>query len=342
MKNIFYFYNINSIGGIESFFWNLSEKYKDWDITIIYQVGDEAQIQRLRKNVRVIQYHGQELKCDKAFFNFNLDIIDHVEAKEYIQILHGDYLAMGVKPNTHPKINRYIGVSKVVCDSFEKMTGMKAEVVYNPIVKRDANKLLRLISATRLTKEKGLSRIVALAEALDRAGVKYDWQIFTDARTPLENPSIHYRAPRLDILDYIADADYLVQLSDNEGYCYSVVEALMVGTPVIVTDCPVFKEIGVANGKNGYILDFDMQDIPVKAIAKGLPKVKYDLIEDGWNKVLAKGESQYQKDMKTIVKITVTKPYYDLVLNRKLEIGDVAEVRKVRADYVIENGYARY
>ena len=36
MKNIFYFYNINSIGGVESMFYYLAKKYCDKDIIILY------------------------------------------------------------------------------------------------------------------------------------------------------------------------------------------------------------------------------------------------------------------------------------------------------------------
>ena len=63
---------------------------------------------------------------------------------------------------------------------------------------------------------------------------------------------------------------------------------------------------------------------------------------DKWDELLAKGESQYQRDKNIKVKITAIKPYYDLEINRKLEIGDTAEVSKVRADYISEMGYARY
>jgi len=341
-KNLFYFSRINSIGGIETFFFNLAQKYKDWDVVICYQIGDEEQLKRLRKFVRVIEFKEQKFICEKAFFNFNLDIIDYVEAKEYIQIAHGDYKSMGVKPNTHSKLNRYLGVSKQVCLTYEEVTGFKTELAYNPIVVRKPSKVLHLISATRLTKEKGIERIITLANELDKNGVKFDWVIFTDAKTPLPSPHITYREPRLDILDYIADADYLVQLSDNEGYCYSVVESLSVGTPVIVTDCPVFRELGVVNGKNGFVLPFDMSNIPIDKINKGLPKFAYEPKQDNWDKILAKGESQYQRDMKTKVKITATQPYFDLELNKQVQIGDVTEVSKVRADYIIEKGYARY
>lgn len=340
-KNLFYFTMINSIGGVETFYWYLVQKYKDRDICIVYKSGDEEQIKRLRQYVRVIKFNGQHFKCEKAFFNYTIDIIDYVEAKEYIQLVHGDYTKFRITPYLHPKMNKFLGVSKLVCDTWEQVTGQKAEVAYNPIVIRKPEKILHLISATRLTAEKGSNRIIALANALDNAGVKYDWTIYTDSRTPLPCPNIYFRTPRLDITDFIAEADYLVQLSDTEGYCFSVVEALSLGTPVIVTDCPVFKEIGVVNGKNGFVLDFDMKKIPIAEIAKGLPKVVYKPIEDTWDKILAKGESQYQKDMNKKVQIVAVKEYFDLVINKKMNIGDVAVVSKARADYIIDSGYAR-
>ena len=79
MNNVFYFYNINKIGGIETFFYYLAKKYKNYDITIYYQVGDLAQIKRLSQYVRVKKYTGEKIKCKKIFFNFNLDIIKNAD-----------------------------------------------------------------------------------------------------------------------------------------------------------------------------------------------------------------------------------------------------------------------
>ena len=304
MKNIFFFRHINKIGGIETFFYNLAKKYQDWDITIYYMSGDSNQIKRLKKYVRVKKYKGEKIICEKVFFNFNLDIIDKVEAKEYIQIAHGDYKAMNVKPNTHPKIKKYLGVSKQVCATYEEITGFDTELVYNPIEIDKPKKVLHLISATRLTKEKGRNRIVELARILDEAKIPYIWTIFTDDTNVIDNENVIYMKPKLNIIDYIASADYLVQLSDNEGYCYSVVEALCVGTPVIVTKCPVFIEIGVENDKNGWILDFDMSNIPIEDIYNKQLKFKYTPKEDNWNEILEKGKGNYkeEKDMKVKVK----------------------------------------
>lgn len=81
--------------------------------------------------------------------------------------------------------------------------------------------------------------------------------------------------PKMNIIDYIANADYLVQLSDNEGYCYSVIEALTAGVPVLITPCPVFEELQIKNKEHGYILPFDMKNLPIEDIYNHIPKVKY-------------------------------------------------------------------
>ena len=91
--NVFYFKNINSIGGIETFFWQLGKKYgKNFDITIFYRVGDVNQIRRLSQYVRVKKFRdGQKIRCKRVFLCFNLDIIDSIEADEYFFRTPRDY-----------------------------------------------------------------------------------------------------------------------------------------------------------------------------------------------------------------------------------------------------------
>lgn len=151
--NVFYFHFINSIGGVESFFYYLARKYHDRDITVLFSKGSREQIKRLRKLVRVKQYRGEKIICDKVFFNYNIDLIDSIEAKEYYQIIHADFEALKKKPLIHPKL-KYIGVSQIVCDSFKRLTGKDIELIYNPFIIEKPKPILKLISATRLTHEK--------------------------------------------------------------------------------------------------------------------------------------------------------------------------------------------
>ena len=276
MKNVFYFYHLNSIGGTETFLYYIAKKYCDHDITVYYTKGDIRQVLRLKEYVQVKQWDGREnIVCDKFFCNWDTSIMSHVTAKEYIQIIHADYKALGMKPNINPKTTKYIGVSQQVCDSFKELTGKTVELCYNPIMIDKPKKVLRLVSATRLTPEKGKDRMLTLANALSIHKIPFTWIVYTNDQFKINHPDIIYKKPKLDIIDHIADADYLVQLSDSEAYCYSVVEALSVKTHVIVTDCPVYKELGIQDRVHGFILNFDMSDIPVDEIYAGLPKFKY-------------------------------------------------------------------
>ena len=343
-KNIFYFHSINVIGGVESFFYYLAKKYSDTnDIAVYYSVGDIEQIRRLRRFVPVFHWHGGErIQCEKAFFNYNVEgFIEYVDAEEYIQIIHADYKAMKVKPKTYPQITRFVAVSEQARRSFEELTRMKAEVSYLPIDTSRVKKSLHLVSATRLTAEKGRDRMIRLGRALDTAGIPYTWDIFTGDSRSFTSPNMRLRSPRLNILPEIKAADYLVQLSDSEAYCFSVAEALSMGVPVIVTPCPVFSEIGVKDRENGFILPFDMSVIPVKEIQEGLPPFEYHPVPDRWGEILASGTSSYKSigEGDGVVFLRAVRSF-DSSDGRRIAKGETIIVTRSRAEQLIERGYA--
>ena len=312
--NIYYFYYLNKIGGTETFLYQLAKKYTDYDLTIFYRQADPVQLDRLRKYVRCVQFTGQTIECERAFFNYGTDIIDYVKAKDYYFVVHADYYAMKIKgqlANFHlpSKINKCIGVSKLACEKFTEATGRKCELCYNPFTLEPKKKVLNLISATRLSRGKGKERMIALADALDKAEIPYLWTIFTNDKNAIKNPNIIYMEPKLDIQKYIANADYLVQLSDNEGYCYSVVEALTQSIPVLVTPCPVFNEIGLKDKENCYILPYDMKDLPIEDIYNNIPIFEYTPMKDDWDKLLIKGKNTYHQEKMKMYTVKATGVY---------------------------------
>jgi glycosyltransferase involved in cell wall biosynthesis len=238
--------------------------------------------------------------------------LDLFEAKDIIQITHADYKVQNLKPNLDKDIKRHFGVSESVAKAYEEISGIKTEVCYNPISIEKPKKILKLISATRLTKEKGLDRMKKLVYELDKEGIPYIWLVFTNKTDAINNPNVIYMQPRLDIRDYIANSDYLVQLSDTEAWCYSVLEALCLNTPVIVTPIPSFKEMGVKTGINGYILPFDMKDIPIEDIYTKVPKnFEFTAPKDIYDKLLLKGKKTYNGEKQ--VYIRALKSFYDSV-----------------------------
>ena len=338
--NLFYFHTLNSVGGIETFFWNMAKKYgKTHDITILYRNGDPAQVKRLAELVRVRKYKdGEIIHCKRAFCAFNTDILDFIDAEEYYQMLHGDYKKLGVLPQKHEKLQEYVACSETVRDSYADVTGKVAQVSYNPFVYEKPKKVLRLISATRLTPDKGLKRMEKLATALDEAGVPFVWDVYTDSPRNVVNHGFSLHPPKLDILDFIADADYLVQLSDAEGYCYSVVEALSVGTPVIVTEFNVIREIGVIDGVNGFVLPFGMENLPIDRIKKGLKKFKYTPLEDRWGELLLPVPPDYEEQMNQIVTVRCKRIFLDLQRDQMVNADEEWQVTRRRAEVLQDLG----
>lgn len=344
LKNVLYFPNFNVVGGIETFCYEFGLKYgKDYDITVIFRDGDDRMMRKISETCRVIKYReGDEIICDTFIFGYGHDILDHVQAKTIIQTFHADYVNRHLNPSMDERITNRFGVADNTTNGIREHFEWANDIVtmYNPYTVKKPRKVLKLISATRLTPEKGYDRMVNLAAWFDNAGIPFHWLIFTDKPREFCNPSVSVLPARLDVLDFIAEADYLVQLSDTEGYSYSIVEALSVGTPVICTALPVAEEQGVVNGKTGFILPFDMSDVPVNEIYKGLKKFVYTPKESHYETVLVKGKAKVG-ERKDAVTIEAVQRYNDLLLGRVVEKGEAIDVTPERADVLISKGIAK-
>lgn len=340
LKNVLYFPNINCIGGIETYCYEFGLKYgKVYDVTLIYQKGDPAMIRHIAETCRVIRWReGDEIECDVFIFGYGHDILKRVKAGRIIQTFHADYINRGLNPSMDPRVTDRFGVAENTTEGIREHYAWAADIVtmYNPYTTKKPRKVLNLVSATRLTAEKGFGRMEKLAGALDAADVPYHWLVFTDSDRTFKSPNVTTMPPRLDVLPFIADADYLVQLSDTEGYSYSIVEALSVGTPVIVTDIPVAGEQGVVDGETGFILPMDMSTIPIDAIVKGVKKFKVEPRESHYETVLAEGAAEYEPD--EAVTVSARQRYRDLRLGRIVEPGEMFETDRERADELMALG----
>lgn len=352
-SNIFYFKKINGIGGTEVFLWEIAKKYNGIDITIYFDDADEFQLKRLQKLVKCKRrIAGEKVKCKKAFFNFNIDMIDDVEAEEYIFVSHAIYQELGYQPPIqHPKLTGYIGVSQYSVDKLEEyaqklgLDDVKAEVCYNPLQLEKEEKVIRLVTASRLEdKTKGGDRILKLIEALDRycarTGRHYIFEIFSDSKTDIDSPNVVKMKPRVDVRPYIADADYLVQLSNNmETYCYSINEALGYGVPIVTTPLTVLGELPATDNEK-IILNWDcsnVDEVAEQIFTKKIKPFKYTPPADNWGDFLCKTKSNYKQYIKQKVKIKAVVKYYDMELNKEITPEDDPYiVTRLRADYLIE------
>lgn len=340
--NLFCVSNFNVIGGVETFIYELTKKYKDLDITVLYRTGHINQIARISKNVRIIKYNKKlKIKCKKAFLNYSNDLIDIVDAEEYIKIIHALYKTQKLHVTIDPKINKYIAVSNAAAKEFEELTGIKCEVIRNPltILETDIKPILYLVSATRLTKEKGKSRMEILGKLLNEKGINYLWLVFTNDTESIDNPNIVYLKPRLNVIDYIYSLKgkcYGVQLSDCEGDCYFTRECESLGIPLLVTPVESFKEQGLVDGLNCYYLPFDMKNIDIDKIVNNIPEYKPFGYIDKWDKELINVKSKY-KEVNMKVKVKCIRQYYDVELKRNVVLNEELIVSRQRADQLLAN-----
>ena len=369
MKNIFYFRKINAIGGTEQFLYEIAKKYSDYDITIFYDVADEFQLQRLRQYVRCKKrVKGEVVKCNKAFFNFNLDMIDEIEAEEYYFVGHANYAELGYKPQiNNKKLTHFIGVSQFSTDKLDEwgqILGVNTNTIkcYNPLILEPKEKVLHLVSACRLDdKVKGGKRTLKLIEALDRycerTGRHYIWTIFSNpVKINIQSKNVVLMKPRVDIRPYIADADYVLQLSnDMETYCYTINEALGYGVPIVTTPLTILKELPITDNEHlVFNWNCDNADEIAKQIfEKEVKPFKYIPPEDEWIKLLAEGKSAYKEEKKMKYLVEATEKYakkndWDVELSEQKGVkkytpkqGEQWEVDYARKEKLVELGYVK-
>lgn len=330
--------NTYAAGGIETFTYNFcSQMHNHYDIVVLYKTINDKQKERLQKIVRVEQTDGKTpVYCDTLIMNRIIDTVpSNITYKQIVQMCH----TCKIKPEYHvPKDrDKIVFVSETAKESF----GDEGYVINNMTSGEPATSPLLLVTASRLdTSEKGQKRMLKLAELLNKADIPFVWLYFSNARLNGTPPNMIHMQPSIDIRGYIQKADYLVQLSDSESFCFSIVEALELGVPVITTSLPVLSEIGV-NENNAHILPFDLSDeydvTPIYSDRKKQFKYFYnnDVLRNKWFDVLDNIEPEQ------FVKVIVTTTYHDNRLNETLEKGTELEMEKRRALHVQEVGYLK-
>lgn len=346
MKVIFYHHYIGKIGGIETFLFNLVKQLKNYyDIKILFNKCDSEQFLRLAKYVDIEKCdEAKEYQCDICIFGSSYGgYVNNIMATKYYQVLHADYNAINFKFEKYSPKSKIIAVSETVKQSFEKKYEKVDNVIYNLLdSKKEVKPIIKLISATRLTKEKGYNRMLELARNLKERNINFRWTIFTNADITPPYEEIQVLKPRYDLQDYIAEADYGVQLSDTEGWCYFINECLQYDTPVIVTDFDSVYET-VKDGENGYILDRSMNNIPVDKIVNSIPsgfeyKPKGNI--NKWIELLGNPINKKGKERRVMVRIKALRNYTDMELDRDIKKDEEYEVREERANVIIKKGYA--
>lgn len=329
------------IGGVETFIYNFcKEMHEYYDILVLYtDKMDGAQIIRLSEHVQVKRNDGILIQCNTAINIRLTDVMPrNVKYKKLIQMSHTCQLAKSGPWHWEIKKNydRLIFVSQTAANSFSDQD-LTYDIIPNLTDREKPKKTLLLVSACRLTWEKGEERVYKFAEMLRNSNIPFVWLVFSHQPLQRVIPGVVHCPNTLDVRDYFRKADYVVQLSDIESFCYTLVESLELGTPVITTPLDVLPEIGFEEGKNGYTVPFDMKDIDVKKIYERIPKFKAlpcrnDEIIKTWREVLGDTTPTHSyKPMSDFAEVVALQNYTDLELKRYIHMGEKVMMRKERA-----------
>lgn len=347
MKIILYISNFNKIGGVEKFVINFYKRIPG--VTVLYDNGSPSIGEKInwRKTYDCDVYIEASAWGRSAFGNIN--------SKVYVQMVHADYRHVistwNFKYNKHPKTTHHVCVGEIVKEAFEEATPYKCDAVIHNLLDntiihdpKHKNDVLTLITVSRLSGEKGFGRMLELAQQLDSKKTPYIWNIFGDDSAAFgkqliktfENcPNVFFKGITTEPFKEINKADYLVQLSDTEGFAYSVYEAMQVKTPCLITPFLSGKE-QITHGINGYILPFDMQNIDFSTILKReliVPEFEELGKDEHWLNFLNFALTEFYKNNK-MVKIKIIATVW------KYKIGDVIEVSQERATSAIDRGLA--
>lgn len=336
---VLYINNTNVVGGIETFVYNFAKIMGEYyDIAYVVNNAPKEHIQHMQKVVKVLHAPKQKIICDNLIMLRILDSIPtNIEYKKSIQMCHA--CKTNKNWNIPQNCDYIVNVSRASKDSFQEDKGI---VIHN-LIDQEVHKPLVLMSATRIpAADKGNNekRMMKLASMLNEAGIEFMWLNFSDGA--LKNPpkGFHNMGLNMNASDYFGMATYVVQLSDSEAWSYTLLEALTQNIPVLVCPFPSAYEMGVEDGKNGYILPYDM-DFDIHKILD-VPEFKYSYsnksIVAQWKKILNAKPKPKPKQVKVR---SIFYKYYDKELKRDVFRHEEWFTTRERAAYLEEKGLVK-
>lgn len=332
---VLYVNHVNIVGGIQTFVYHFAKIMGQfYDITYVVNDASKEHVEYMSKVVEVKVNPKEKIICDTLIMLRILDTIpSNIEYKKSIQMCH----ACKTNPKWHIPQNHdfIVNVSQASKDSFGE-EGKKGRVIHN-LISSSENHPLVLMSATRIpARDKGNNemRMRMLADMLNKANIPFIWLNFSDGILTDPPKNFFNLGLHMNASEYFHIASYIVLLSDSEAWSYTLLEALTQNIPVLVCPFPSALEMGVEDGKNGYILPYDM-DFDVHKLLN-VPKFEYQYdnkaIVDQWKKLLNAKPKPKPERVKVICTVY---SYNDLELGRKVYKGDIWETSYNRAMYLM-------
>lgn len=317
------------VSGINTFLYNFCAEMP-FKTMVLYDEMNEKLIRKLSKVTDVRKNDTSKVvECEALIMNSIFDKLPgNIKYGKSIRVCH----ACSGNGRTVPNDCDH---TVYVSNAAMKTWGVEGTVINN-ITHSEANSLL-LVSATRINSlDKGDhdKRMRQFAELLNREQISYVWLNFSDR--PLPNPPENFinAGPCNNVQSVIKKADYLVQLSSQEAFCYSIAEAIELSTPVITCNMEVLPELKVADGVNGYVVPEDLNFDVRKLLDIPTFNYKYDKkkVIKQWKKLLEESVERKATNPKSLepgmVRVKVLKNFKDVHTGMQIPVGEATLSRK--------------
>ena len=190
------------------------------------------------------------------------------------------YASLDEETQTYNKYDKILSVSNTAVKGFENVlskVNVDRSVIYNPINSQEIkimateevlikHKRPLLVTVGRLEYQKGYDRLVQIVKRLIDEGYEFElWiigigsqegQLKQYIQENHINDYVKLLGFHTNPYKYIVQGDLFVCSSRSEGYSTAVTEALILGLPVITTDCSGMAEL-LKDGECGIITEND-------------------------------------------------------------------------------------
>ena len=276
-----------NIRGISRVFHNFVEKS---DGSLLYKLGI-----REKYDVEIAFIEGRATKIIGASNNPNSRKIAWV----HIDLSQGHWTSrvfresLEREKDCYKKFNDIVFVSNSAKEGFKNLFGDdfdNLQVKYNPIIAEDIVKKaeeevndiekpkdkMLLVTSGRLVSQKGYESLLEACNKLNKDSIKHELWILGEGwdRPKLEELMNKYSLSNVKLLGfkenpykYIKQGDLFVCSSKNEGFSLVIAEAMILGLPVISTNCSGPNEL-LNFGEYGYMVENNEE-----ALYKGLKEI---------------------------------------------------------------------
>lgn len=272
MKIVLYNTIINKYGGQRTFERNFIEHFGDkHEILYVYKAIEGGST---NSGKATLLEYSDDIECDIAIYSTAFHQEAVFNAKKVIQIVHANWSALNILLPA-ARIDSYIAVSDTVKRMLKSRYDIESVAIHNLL----EPKKIRIGTFSNLIRGKGIERILELCKMFDEEGLGYEWDVFGDGgshyvqeihRRAKDLKNLHFYSAKEDIKSLMNNYTYVAQLSDDEGFCYSVYEALSKHIPCLVTQ---FNDdmYGLSIYKNCYFVDKELRDVPFYEIFNHIP-----------------------------------------------------------------------